>query len=179
MIVIDWSLVIGAGGMLGGLTIAIVHVWRARTERRVDRMSIASEWAVQMIGDLPDALLRVDANEQITYCNTQAALMTKYHARELIGMNVNNLLPSRFRKKHPSLMRGYRNAPRTRAMGSSGAELYMIDKRGEETRVLIFLKQMEPIDNGPETLVVMRDYNEQVKIMEHAGHVILKAPDAV
>lgn len=174
---VDWSVVIGMIGAIGGITIAIVHVWRARSERRIDKMSIASEWAVQMIGDLPDAIFRVDGNDQITYYNTQAALMTKYHSRELLGMSINNLLPARFRKKHPALMRGYRNAPRTRAMGTSGAELYMIDKRGEETRVLIFLKQMEPIDNGPETLVVMRDYNEQVKIMEHAGHVNLGLRD--
>ena len=171
---VDWSLVIGAGGMLGGLAIAAVHVWRARSDRRVDRISTASEWAVQMVGGLPDAIFRVDGNDQITYANTQATLMTKYHSRELIGMNINSLLPARFRKKHPSLMRGYRNAPRTRAMGMSGAELYMIDKRGEETRVLIFLKQMEPIDNGPETLVVMRDHSEQVKVMEHSGHVDMR-----
>lgn len=158
-------------GVLGGLTVAGVAVFRARKERRTDRMTIAGEWAEQMIGDLPDAIFRVDGNDQIVYANVQASLMTKYHVRELVGMNVNNLIPARFRKQHPAFMRGYRNSPRTRAMGSSGTELYMLDKRGEETRVLIFLKQMEPIDNGPETLVVMRDYNEQVKLMEYASHV--------
>lgn len=157
-------------GVLGGLTLAAVAVFRFRTERRVDRTTIAGEWAEQMIGDLPNAIFRVDGNDQITYANVQASLMTKYHVRELVGMNINNLLPARFRKRHPVFMRGYRNSPRTRAMGTSGTELLMLDKRGEETRVLIFLKQMEPIDNGPETLVVMRDYNEQVKLIEYVAH---------
>ena len=176
VIAIDWSAVSSIAGLLGvvgGLTIAAVTVYRARTERVQQRATIAGEWAISMIGELPDAVLRVAADERITYANTQASLMTKYHVRELTGMNINELIPPRFRKQHPQYMRGYRNSPRTRAMGTSGAELYMLDKRGEETRVLIFLKQMEPIDNGPETLVVMRDYNEQVKLMEfatRAGH---------
>ena len=165
---------VGLLGVLSGLTVALVALFRFRTERRVDRTTIAGEWAEQMIGDLPDAIFRVDGNDQITYANVQASLMTKYHVRELVGMNVNNLIPARFRKQHPVFMRGYRNSPRTRAMGTSGTEQFMLDKRGEETRVLIFLKQMEPIDNGPETLVVMRDYNEQVRLMElasHSGHM--------
>lgn len=160
---------VGLLGVLGGLTVAAVAVHNARLKQRETSASIEAQWAIQMISDLPDGILRVDGNDQITYCNVQASLMTKYHSRELIGMNVNSLLPTRFRKKHPAFTRGYRNAPRTRAMGTSGTELYMIDKRGEEARVLIYLKQMEPIDNGPETLVVVRDFNEQVKIMEHAG----------
>jgi PAS domain S-box-containing protein len=170
---VTWPNLIAFLGVLASLTVAGVTVFRARTERRVDRATIAGEWAIQMIGELPDAILRVAADERIVYANVQASLMTKFHTRELVGMNVNDLIPARFRKQHPSHMRGYRNSPRTRAMGTAGTELYMLDKRGEETRVLIYLKQMEPIDNGPETLVVMRDYNEQAKLLAATeGHTV-------
>jgi len=172
MLAIDWtavSTVAGVLGMFGGLTIAGVAVYRARTERRADLATVAGKWALQMLELLPTAILRVASDDRITYANEQARLMTKYRERELVGMVIHELLPPRFRKQHPGFTRGFRNSPRTRPMGAAGVELYLLDKLNEETRVVIFLKQMEPIDNGPETLVMMWDFEELVKMIKSAS----------
>lgn len=161
--------VVGLLGVLGALTVAAVAVFKAKREETKRIATLEESRKARALDDLPDAVFIVASDQRILYANVQAVLMTKYHIRDLVGMNVNELIPPRFRKRHPTLIRGYQDSPRTRAMGTAGTELYMLDKRGDETRVLIYLKQQEPLDNGPETLVVMRNFHEQERLLDFAS----------
>lgn len=142
---------------IGGLTIAAVAVYRARTERRAERLTVAGESAIQTVENLYGAVLRVNSSGAIVFANQQARFLTGYREAELLGMHVNDLIPPRHRKEHLAHMQRYRNSPYPRQMGVSGMKLYLLDKLGQEKRVQISLRPVEGVgDDGTEIILELR-----------------------
>jgi PAS domain S-box-containing protein len=103
----------------------------------------------------PDALLLVDAAGLIVRTNPTAARLLGYGEDELIGLNVDTLVPQAVRANHADFRRGYAQAPRSRPMGLQ-MELVALRKDGSEVMVEIALS---PLQHQGQAFVVaaMRD----------------------
>lgn len=112
----------------------------------------------------PDAIFISDATGVIRDANPRAAQMFGYERSELVGLRIDQLVPERFRKQHPSYRENFNAHPRTRQMGA-GLNLYAVRKDGTEFPVDIMLR---PIGSatGPVVLSFVRDTTEQRAVQE-------------
>ncbi len=116
--------------------------------------------AIQQLFDFsPDAILVTDAQGLIRAANHQAEAMFGYGSDELTGLPIENLVPERFRGRHPAYREDYNAHPRTRSMGG-GLNLFGLRKDGSEIPVDIMLRSVETA-NGPIVLSFVRDVSFQ------------------
>jgi formate hydrogenlyase transcriptional activator len=107
----------------------------------------------------PDAILVIDRAGKITKANAQVERFFGYQRSELLGQNIEILVPERFRHTHPRERAGYFAHPRIRAMGA-GLELYGRRKDGNEFPVDIMLGPLEGAE-GAAVLAVVRDLTQK------------------
>jgi formate hydrogenlyase transcriptional activator len=114
----------------------------------------------------PDAIFVTDAEGIIRDANPRAAELFGYAPGEFAGMNVEALVPERFRVRHPSHRENYNAHPRARQMGAA-LNLFGLRKDGTEFPLDIMLKPMQTAD-GLVTLSFVRDATEQKEAIEMA-----------
>jgi len=107
----------------------------------------------------PNAIFVTDTQGVIRAANPRATELFGYSHEELIAMPVENLVPQRFRSRHPSHRENYNAHPRTRQMGAA-MNLFGLRKDGTEFPVDILLKPVET-PSGMVTLSFVRDNTEQ------------------
>ena len=107
----------------------------------------------------PDSILISDASGAIREANPRALEMFGYSRTELIGMRVEELVPERFRERHPVHRENFNAHPRTRQMGAA-MNLFALRKDGTEFPVDIMLRPIGT-DTGPVVLSFIRDATEQ------------------
>jgi PAS domain S-box-containing protein len=112
----------------------------------------------------PDAIFVTDAQGVIRGANPRAAELFGHTQTELIGQPIENLVPARFRGRHPSHRQNYNAHPRARQMGAA-MNLFGLRKDGAEFPVDIMLKPVETAD-GPVVLSFVRDVTEQRAALE-------------
>ncbi len=93
----------------------------------------------------PDALLVVEYTGRIAMANPAAASLLGFSCEELVGMNVDALVPDSIRPGHAAYREGYAQAPRARPMGTQTA-LVAKHKDGSEVMVEIALSPLQ--DHG-------------------------------
>ncbi len=108
---------------------------RRRTEALLRRMIEAS----------PAALILVDRSRKIANVNSQAAKMFGYPPAELLGQELENLIPERFHPNHPKYVEGFFSSPVARPMGA-GRDLWGRKKNGDEFPVEVGLSPLETED---------------------------------
>jgi len=86
----------------------------------------------------PNAMLVVGADGCIQQLNQQAEALFGYARGDLIGRQVEVLVPERFRSQHPDDRRNYFAQPATRAMGA-GRDLFGLRRDGSEVPIEIGL----------------------------------------
>jgi PAS domain S-box-containing protein len=91
---------------------------------------------------LPDALVLSDRAGRIVLVNANAEKMFGYRRVELLGQEVECLLPERFRAQHPGHRAAYYANPRIRPMGV-GVDVRARGKDGTEFPVEISLSPIE------------------------------------
>src|SRR5687768_16004421 len=91
-----------------------------------------------IIDSIPTAVVVVDQRGTIVLVNTQTELLFGYVRDELVGAQVDILVPDRFRVGHPELRAGFINNPKTRPMGA-GRDLYGLRRDGSQFPVEIGL----------------------------------------
>lgn len=112
----------------------------------------------------PDAVFVADKSGVIVRANSQAERFFGYDRKELIGLQIETLVPERFRSKHPEHRRDYGAQSHIRPMGA-GLELYGLRKDGREFPVDIMLS---PVEASGESyvLAVVRDVTRHKKAEE-------------
>ncbi len=86
----------------------------------------------------PNAMIMVDSAGVISFANAPAATVFGYSHSELIGCNIETLIPERFRDRHPGHRKGFFSQPSNRAMGA-GRDLFGRRKDGSEFPVEVGL----------------------------------------
>jgi formate hydrogenlyase transcriptional activator len=125
----------------------------------------------------PDAIFVTDADGRICDANPRATELFGYTRTELAGMNVERLVPERFRVRHPRHRENYNAHPRARQMGAE-LNLFGLRKDSTEFPVDIMLKPMHTI-NGVVTLSFVRDATEQRAAIEAAHRQDLRLRSVV
>lgn len=110
----------------------------------------------------PDAILEVDAHGRIVLLNDAAEKLFGYSREELMGLNVDALVPSAMRGPHHQHRGSYTAHPQTRPMGT-GLELHAQRKDGSLIPVEISLSPNR-VDDELRVIAVVRDISPRKEI---------------
>lgn len=113
----------------------------------------------ELIENAPDAILQVDSQGIIMIANRTAELMFGYSRAELIGSNVDLLVPEASRSRHAQYRKSFSEAGVSRPMGL-GLNLCALRKDGSEFPVEISLSPSET-ESGACVTAVVRDVTDR------------------
>jgi PAS domain S-box-containing protein len=112
----------------------------------------------------PDGIFVTEPDGIIRSANTCAAELFGYTHADFVGMPIENLIPERYRGRHPDHRENYNAHPRARQMGGA-MNLFGLHRDGNEFPVDIMLKPMETV-SGPVVMSFVRDASRQVAAQE-------------
>jgi PAS domain S-box-containing protein len=112
-----------------------------------------------MVESAPIAIVVVDRDGRITLANTQAERWFGYTREELLGKQIELLVPDRLREAHIAGRRSFLTAPEPRVM-DVGSELYLLRKDGREFPVEIRRALVET-ESGARILTFIEDITER------------------
>src|SRR3990167_1121931 len=121
---------------------------------------------LKLIDIIPDSIVIVGTDGKIKYVNSQTQDMFGYRTDELIGKEVEILMPARFRNRHVSHRENYTSKPTTRPMGSE-LKLFGRKKDNSEFPIDIMLSPVE-IDGNKLVISVIRDITVLKRTEEEA-----------
>jgi PAS domain S-box-containing protein len=134
----------------------------ARLLRR-DKLLVGSEKRFRaLLESAPDAMVIVDWHGHITLVNAQTERLFGYDREELIGQNVTDLIPQRFRLEHREHQKAYLRDAQPREMGS-GLDLFGLRKDGHEFPIEISLGPLHT-DRGMLVSSAIRDVTDRKRI---------------
>ncbi len=148
---------------LTALVLAAAITQRRRGE---ERFRLAVEAA-------PNAMIMVDAQGTILLVNAQTEKLFGYTREELLGLEIDRLVPERFRGRHLQYRANFFADVRTRAMGA-GRDLFALRQDGSEIPVEIGLNPIKT-DGGTFVLAAIIDISERKQAeaaLEHANKTL-------
>src|ERR1700722_3335824 len=111
-------------------------------------LTTPAEFARGALEAAPDAMIIIDASGIVCYANRQVSTLFGYTHDEIIGQNVERLMPERFRGRHVGHRDGYTSNVRVRPMGA-GLHLLGLRRDGAEFPIEISLS---PLPDGDRVL---------------------------
>ena len=120
--------------------------------------------SADLLEALPDAVVAVDRDGIIVQLNSQTQELFGYNRDELIGQNIEILVPETYRSQHHQHRENFAQTPKTRRMGA-GLDLYGRRRNGSEFPVEISLS---PVSTEKEWFVLsaIRDISDRKRIAE-------------
>jgi diguanylate cyclase (GGDEF)-like protein/PAS domain S-box-containing protein len=135
--------------------------------RPLERMEVQHLREKVTLNAAPDGVLWVDNAGRILMANPAMETLTGYATNELVGQNVEILLPAHLRVRHAQSMQGYFMTPHSRAMGLM--DLKLLRRDGQLLPVDISLGNWE--DEGVRhAIAYVRDLTERKKFEESLRH---------
>lgn len=112
----------------------------------------------------PDALLVADAGGHIVLANPAAATLLGYAGDELLGLNVDALVPDSIRPRHAAYRETYGKNPKPRPMGM---QMDLVAKRKDGSEVMVEIA-LSPLNNRGSPLVVaaIRDIGSYPRVKQ-------------
>lgn len=123
-----------------------------------------------IIDSVPTAVVVVNQDGDMVLVNTQTELLFGYSRDELLGSQIDILVPDRFRDKHPALRIEFTNNPKTRPMGA-GRDLFGLRKDGIQFPVEIGLNPIST-DQGLFVIGAIVDITERKRHTEELQEVV-------
>jgi PAS domain S-box-containing protein len=145
-----------------------------RTRGRGVTDQVEAHDCVEIFRAAPDGILVIDANGKIVGANPQACYLFGYGADELQGLEIDALVPDRFRAAHSAHRAGYGDDPHARPMGI-GLELLGLRSDGQEVPVEISLSPLSS-PGGDRVICTVRDVTELRRYREF-GRAALRAAE--
>ncbi len=127
---------------------------------------------------LPDAIIIVNNDGIIQIVNSQTETLFGYKREEIVGQEVEKLMPSNHRHAHHAHRKSFWDNPTPRPMGAAGRDLFAQRKDGGEFPVSISLNKLE-IEEGVFVLAAIRDVSYQKKIEKELTEAKEKAESAM
>jgi len=112
-----------------------------------------------IIDTAPDAMMVVAADGRIVRANPRAARLFGYANAEMLGLRVEDLIPSRFRERHLGDRAAYARAPSPRPMGE-GMALFALRRDGSEFPVEVSLGPVQ-VAGEQQTVVMLTDTTQR------------------
>jgi PAS domain S-box-containing protein len=134
----------------------------------------------ELVDAAPDGYLVCDENGVIMLVNRQAEAMFGYTRDEMLGRRIEDLIPERYRPRHPEHVRKYVSSPKKRPMGS-GLELFGRRRDGSEFPVEISLSPIAT-NNGMVVSAAIRDVSDRKRIeaeARRANAYLISAVDSI
>lgn len=110
----------------------------------------------------PVAMVMIDSGGRIVLVNKETEQLFGYRRKEMIGKQVEMLVPVEFRGRHPRLRAGFMAAPAARRMGA-GRDLFGVRKDGSLFPVEIGLSPIQT-DEGRFVLSTIVDITERKRL---------------
>jgi len=123
-------------------------------------LHIASQSLEWLLNGATDAMLIIDGTGHIVLANPALQRLFGFAPEQLLGKNIEILLPPRFRHGHVGLRTDYVAQPRARAMGV-GSELYAMHHDGREFPVEVSLSPLETAQGLPLVLATIHDITQR------------------
>ena len=117
----------------------------------------------ELIENAPDAIVQVDAKGTIVIANHTAETIFGYSREELLGSNVDFLIPMDRRPAHEKHRESFMDAGVARPMGRGMVTLHALRKDGTEVPVEIDLSPVKQKGGGYVTAII-RDITERKRI---------------
>lgn len=145
--------------------------------KKRDNLREATEMKFELLLEsAPDATVVVNEEGRILMINRQTENLFGYQRHELIGQQVEMLIPVELRNKHFQHRAHFTDAPKVRSMGA-GNELKAIKKDGSSFPVEISLSPIQT-EEGLLVTASVRDITERKKAEEKFRSLLNSAPDA-
>lgn len=113
---------------------------------------------------MPDGVVMVDSDAVITYSNSQVEILFGYKPEEIIGKDIETLVPNKDREKHIGYRNNYIASPKIRPMGSQ-LEVNGLKKDGSIFPVDISLSPVR-IDDEIFIVSTVKDITERKQIQQ-------------
>jgi PAS domain S-box-containing protein len=137
--------------------------------RQAEAARLGREQLVGLLESATDAILTVDADGRIAYANGRTAQYFGYPVAELLGMEIEQLVPQANQDAHRGYRAEFARQPRVRAMAPS-LDLYALRKDGTEFPVEVSLSPVTG-RNGSQVLATVRDITQARRGQEYQGRI--------
>ncbi|AOP35982.1 PAS domain-containing sensor histidine kinase [Leptospira tipperaryensis] len=130
-----------------------------------------------MVESTPNAIILVNKEGKVVFINAQTEKLFGYLRTELVGRIVEELIPVRYRDRHPDFRNSFFDSPQVRPMGA-GRDLFGLRKDGIEFPIEIGLNPVVTAD-GTLVLASIIDITQRKKAEERFRLVVESAPNAM